>query len=238
MLPAGFNKAYCRKHSRTCPPAHFGVYYRPCGRVGGDFYDGFRLDEDHIGFYVADVVGHGLPAGLLTIFLKKAVRAKEIDGRHYRLLPPNEVLQLLNREMIQQALAETPFVTMVYALFDRRDGTLTLSRAGHPYPIYLPRRREPELLNVHGPLLGVFETTFAVQRQRLQPGDKVLFYTDGLNASGEGQPQNSTERLLGALPQYRALPIRELVSRLSLDLLGQEGPMDDFTLLGMEVEGS
>src|SRR5712692_83041 len=71
-------------------PARFAVHYRPCGRVGGDFYDIFRLDENHVGFFVADVMGHGVPASLLTIFLKKAVRTKEISGNHYRLLPPNE----------------------------------------------------------------------------------------------------------------------------------------------------
>ena len=90
------------------PPAYFAVHYRPSGRVGGDFYDVFRLDENHLGFYVADVMGHGIPASLLTIFLKKAVKAKEISGREYRLLPPDEVLQHINREMIAQALADVP----------------------------------------------------------------------------------------------------------------------------------
>src|SRR5207245_6456817 len=97
------------------PPARFAVRYRPCGRVGGDFYDVFRLDEDHVGFYVADVVGHGLPASLLTIFLKKAIRFKEISGQDYRLLFPHEVLECLNRDMIDQAVADNPFITMVYA---------------------------------------------------------------------------------------------------------------------------
>src|SRR5207245_1833721 len=111
------------------PPAQFAVHYRPCGRVGGDFYDIFRLDEDHIGFYVADVMGHGVPASLLTIFLKKAVQPKEIDGTTYRILPPDEVLQRLNHELISQAVAENPFITMVYALLNCRDGSLSFSRA-------------------------------------------------------------------------------------------------------------
>src|SRR5207248_1791010 len=127
---------------RTLPdmlPARFAVHYQPCGRVGGDFYDVFRLDEDHVGFYVADVVGHGVPASLLTIFLKKAIRPKEIFGKEYRLVPPDEVLRHLNREMIDQALAENPFITIAYGLYDRRDSSLTFARAGHPYPLYLDR---------------------------------------------------------------------------------------------------
>src|SRR6202007_1577929 len=74
------------------PTARFAVHYRPCGRVGGDFYDAFRLDERHVAFYVADAMGHGVPASLLTVFVKRGVRAKEIHGREYRLVPPGEVL--------------------------------------------------------------------------------------------------------------------------------------------------
>src|SRR5262249_14436510 len=78
------------------PRVRFAVHYRLCGRVGGDFYDAFRLDEQHVGFYVADAMGHGVPASLLTIFVKKGVKAKEVFGRRYRLLPPSEVLARLN----------------------------------------------------------------------------------------------------------------------------------------------
>src|SRR5438132_13448650 len=94
------------------PPARFAVHYRPSGRVGGDFYDVFRLDEDHIGFYVADVMGHGVTASLLTIFLKKAVKAKEFSGMEYRLLPTNEVLQTLNRCIYAIDLAGMQHITI------------------------------------------------------------------------------------------------------------------------------
>src|SRR6202030_3840730 len=94
------------------PEVRFAVHYEPCGRVGGDFYDVFRLDEKHLGFYIADAMGHGVPASLLTIFVKKGVRAKEISGQQYRLVPPGEVLQRLNRDLIQQELSDNPFITM------------------------------------------------------------------------------------------------------------------------------
>jgi sigma-B regulation protein RsbU (phosphoserine phosphatase) len=220
------------------PPVRFAVQYRPCGRVGGDFYDVFRLDEDHVGFYVADVMGHGIPAGLLTIFLKKAVRAKEIFGRNYRLLPPDEVLGRLNQEMLDQALAENPFITMVYGLFDRRQSTLAFARAGHPHPLYVPQAGEPELWRVHGTLLGVFETRFTVQTRQLRPGDKVLLYTDGLETSGDAPGQSGIDRLQSGATRHRDLPIGELVQRLAHELLVQSGQPDDFTLLGMELAAS
>jgi sigma-B regulation protein RsbU (phosphoserine phosphatase) len=217
------------------PPIQFAVYYRPCGRVGGDFYDVFRLDEDTVGFYVADVMGHGIPAALLTIFLKKAVHAKEIFGQEYRLIPPAEVLERLNREMIDLALAENPFITMVYGLFDRRDNTVSFARAGHPHPLHLPRSGAAQLWKAHGTLLGVFDTAFTMQTHRLEPGDKVLLYTDGIETNQESGIQPGMERLLAAAEQHRSLPIREFVAQLSRNVFAQSGQTDDLTLLGMEV---
>src|SRR5262245_30386893 len=167
--------------------ARFAVHYLLCGRVGGDFYDVFRLDERHVGFYVADAMGHGVPASLLTIFVKKGVRAKEVFGKQYRLVPPGEVLKHLNRELIDQALSENPFITMVYALFNHQDGTLQFARAGHPYPLYVPANGEPQFWRQEGLLLGIVDATFTDQVYPLQPGDKVLLYSDGIdNASFEG----------------------------------------------------
>jgi sigma-B regulation protein RsbU (phosphoserine phosphatase) len=226
MLPKSFP---------SLPPAKFAVYYHPCGRVGGDFYDVTRLDEDHLGFYVADVMGHGIPAALLTIFLKKAIQAKEIVGTHYRLLPPGEVLVRLNREMIQLALAESPFLTMIYALYDRRDSTVSFSRAGHPPPLYLPSSGELEFWALHGTLLGVFETEFAVEKRRMNPGDKLLLYTDGIETNDETENRQGALRLLAAAAKHRHRPIAELITQLSRELFVEGKQADDLTLLGMEV---
>jgi sigma-B regulation protein RsbU (phosphoserine phosphatase) len=218
------------------PAARFAVHYRPCGRVGGDFYDLFRLDENHVGLYVADAMGHGVPASLLTIFLKNGVRTKEISGKQYRLVPPDEVLQRLNRDLLEQQLAESPFITMVYLLFNWRNGTLQFARAGHPYPLYVPREGEPQLWELQGTLLGVFETQYAVQTRALQPGDKILLYTDGTDAEGPNGEPVGRDILLACAAKHRALPIQEFVDQLSHDLLGQTQQADDLTLLGLEMK--
>jgi sigma-B regulation protein RsbU (phosphoserine phosphatase) len=219
------------------PRLRFAVHYLLCGRVGGDFYDIFRLDEHHVGFYVADAMGHGVPASLLAIFVKKGVRAKEIFGKQYRLIPPGEVLQRLNRDLIEQALSEHPFITMVYVLLNFKDGTLSFARAGHPYPLLVPRQGEPQLWQVAGSLLGVFETVFPVQTQRLQPGDKVLLYSDGIdNAQFEGHPPG-IESLMACAARHRDLPIQDFLAGVARDLFGQSNPGDDLTLLGVEMLG-
>jgi sigma-B regulation protein RsbU (phosphoserine phosphatase) len=217
------------------PPARFAVRYHPSSQVGGDFYDVIRLDENHVGFYVGDVMGHGVPAGLLAMFLQRAVRAKEIVGRQYRLLAPDEVLRGLNHDLIYQALADQPFVTMIYALFDRRDGTIAFSRAGHPHPLYLPRSRRPELWPADGTLLGVFDTQFTVQTRRLRAGDKLLLYTDGVVTACDEQNPSGAERLLAEVELFRDAPIDQLVAQVGQNLLRRTERQDDFTLLGLEV---
>jgi sigma-B regulation protein RsbU (phosphoserine phosphatase) len=217
------------------PGARFAVHYQLCGRVGGDFYDIFRLDESHVGLYVADAMGHGVPASLLTIFVKKGVRAKEVAGRNYRLISPGEVLGRLNRDLVEQAMPDHPFITMVYVLYNHREGSLTFARAGHPYPLYVPRDGEPRLWQIEGSLLGVFDTTYPVQSQRLRPGDKVIVYSDGIDgASFEGRPVGG-ESLLACATRHRALPIEGFVAALARDLFGKDSRPDDLTMLGIEA---
>lgn len=208
----------------------FGVCYRPCGQVGGDFYDVVRLDEHHIGFYVADAMGHGVPASLLTIFLKKAVQPKEISASTYRLVPPHEVLARLNRDLIAQGLAELPFITMIYGLIDCRNGSLQFARAAHPHPLYLPQQGEPEQWQTPGTLLGVFEADYPQLQREMKRGDKVLLFTDGLSESG-----HDPAPVMAAAVEHRALPIQRLVEQVTERVLSTAKQPDDFTLLGLEI---
>ncbi len=217
------------------PHVRFAVHYLPWGRVGGDFYDVFRLDERHVGLYVADAMGHGVPASLLTIFVKKGIKPKEVSGQDYRLVPPDEVLFRLNRDLIDQQLSEHPFITMVYALFNHQDGTLQFARAGHPYPLFVPREGELEFWRQEGLLLGVLDAHFPPQTHRLRPGDKVLLYSDGVDqATFEGQPAGA-DSLVACAERHRRLPIQEFVAHLTRDLFGASAQQDDLTLLGLEM---
>ena len=216
------------------PHVRFAVHYLPYSRVGGDFYDIFRLDEKHIGFYVADAMGHGVAASLLTIFVKKGVRTKEVSGSQYRLLPPDEVLFKLNRDLIDQQLSEQPFITMVYALFNHVEGTLQFSRAGHPYPLYIPKQGEPRLWRQEGLLLGVHDAKYPRGSHQLFMGDKLLFYTDGVDGARFEDSPPGTASLVAFAARHRELPIQDFMTRLSRDLFGTDPQEDDLTLLGLE----
>src|SRR5262249_38891060 len=163
--------------------------------------------------YVADAMGHGVPASLLTIFLKKSVQLKEVANSHYRLLPPEEVLARLNRDLMAQGLAELPFITMVYGLLDCRDGTLRFARAAHPYPLYWPPEGPPEQWQTSGTLLGIFEAEYPPEQRVLHAGDKLLIYTDGLPKEEIGPPAP----LMQAVAEHRDLPIGAFVERVTSD---------------------
>jgi sigma-B regulation protein RsbU (phosphoserine phosphatase) len=223
---------------RTLPEIHqarFAVCYRPRSRIGGDFYDVQRLDEEHAGFYVADAMGRGLPAtSLLTIFVKKSMRIKEISGRSYRLVPPSEVLAGLNRDVVALGLPDPPFVTMLYAQLNCRDGALTFARAGHPPPLHVPENGNLQYWSATGTLLGVFEADYPQQTKQLRPRDKVLFVSDGVNPSMPGETGASFDPLLEAATKYRAEPLTSFVDNVSRELLLLSRGSEDFTMLGVE----
>jgi serine phosphatase RsbU (regulator of sigma subunit) len=158
----------------------FATLFRPAGWVSGDIYDVFRLDETRVGFYIADVVGHGMPAALLTMFIKKSLQTKRIVGNSYAIVPPNEALAQLNTDICLQDLTSCQFCTAVYGIVDTAELTLQYARGGHPVPVLLSGDGTTNHLNAAGALLGVFpEEKFQLCQVPLVPGDRVVFYSDG-----------------------------------------------------------
>jgi serine phosphatase RsbU (regulator of sigma subunit) len=208
------------------------AHYRPCGRVGGDCHGAVLLDGDHIGLYVADAMGHGVTAGLLTLFLRQALQPSDDNGSPHRILPPDEVLDRVNRALLELALPDVPFLSMVYAVLNCTDGTCRFARAGHPLPLHLPREGPIEEWHAAGNLLGVFPTGYSTQTRRLGSGDKLLIVTDGLAP----QPV-SHDNLLACAGAHRHLPAQEFVDRLAHELLAQSTADEDVTLLGLELAG-
>ena len=215
--------------------AKFAVCYRPRSRVGGDFYDVRRLDEDHVGFFVADVIGHGTAAGsLLGVFVRQSANWKHIAGTRYRLIPPDEILAAVNRDLLGLGLEDPPLVAMLAGTLNVRAGTLTVARAGLPSPVFLPAAGEPRAWAVPGPFLGTAETTYQLHSAAFAPGDKLLVGTDGTRPGGEPSQQGPDE-LLAASARHRELTGQAFVDAVARDLLPHVRHPDDFTLLAIEM---
>ncbi len=217
----------------------WATIFLPAEWVSGDIYDVVRIDEQHIGFYVADVVGHGMPAALLTIFLKQALVMRETVGNNYRVFSPAEVVKNLNVRMAAQKLSGYQFATCCYCLLNTKTFQLTYARAGHPYPILMRPGQPPEQLEVRGSLLGIFEQAEYVQRTvQLQPGDKLLLYSDG------GEPfigkfdEQGRFNFGDEFSKIKDLPIVEIVEVLNTRVQNPEiepPETDDITVVGLEV---
>ena len=220
--------------------ARFGVLYRPAAWVSGDIYDIARLDETHVGFYVADVVGHGMPAALLTMFIKKSLQTKRIVGNTYQLVPPHVSLRELNIDICEQNLPSCQFCTAIYAVLDTQSLKMTFARGGHPEPILVRADGRIERLWSEGSLLGIFpDEQFTSLECQFQPGDRLLLYTDGAeDALGRG-PDGKVAPMEHSLSSLAELTREEMLLRLSaaVDSRHQDNTrIDDVTVLVMDIE--
>lgn len=169
---------------RTPPHAEeldFAWVFRPAGYVSGDIFDIRPLDDRRWMFFLADVVGHGVPAALLTMIVARGLAISERQNRS-----PGEILLGLNREMCDNPEGPQRFATAVYGVIDARTLEVTLAAAGHPPPlVFGPEGHEK--IEADGPLLGVFEdATFEERSFRLKLGQTLLLYTDGFELAFPG----------------------------------------------------
>jgi sigma-B regulation protein RsbU (phosphoserine phosphatase) len=223
-------------------PLKFAQLYRPAGWVSGDIFDVFRIDERYLGIFIADAMGHGTAAGLMTMFLRRALIPKQGHGDAERILTPAEAVRQLHEGLARQDLPHAQFVTAAYALLDIESLEIRLARGGHPYPLHVDAGGAIREMRCEGGLLGVagLEPEFDEHHGRLTPGDKVIFYTDGLEelfiAARDGQSEQAdfTEQLL----DWSRLDANSFVTTLADHLDQQEGslnPADDITVVVAEV---
>ena len=222
------------------PGAHFSTRILPFSSVSGDFFDIFRLDETHVGFYIADARGHGVPAALLTIYIKKGLWTKDIDGHNYRIVPPAETLARLNNDLLAEGLADSHFITICYCVYNVKTRTLVYSHGGHPPALLVRAGGAITELEEGGPLLGVLEDEYDQGSVDIAPGDKLVLYSDGFeHMTLKDDPDvvglDAFNALVG---RFADLPVQEMVKSIinaslanGLDVDAQ----DDITVLAMEA---
>ncbi len=227
----------------------FHTLWRPAGYVGGDIYDVFRLDERRVGFFLADAVGHGVPAALMTMYIKRSLQTKMIDpgaDRGYRILQPAEALEQLNADMLAPSSARDRFATALYGVIDTQTRELTLARGGHPPPLLLRVGGGVERLSPEGGLLGIFpDEPFEEMTVTLGAGDRVVLYSDGFELAlrdppdrirGTGNDRRHMERLIALRDGDAAAGMAELEAELDREA-GSLSPDDDVTLILLDVGG-
>ena len=222
-------------------PAHFATVFRPAGHVSGDCYDVFRLDEDHVGFYVADAVGHGVPAALLTMFIRHTLATKQIvPGCGYRLLSPAETLANLNAALLDEGLSADTFATAVYGTVNVRTRRVILARAGHPAPLVLTAGGLIVPVDPDGGLLGVLpDETYDEASFDLTPGDRLLLYTDGVEVAFADSSSASLARWHDLMSAHARSPAAALLAGVAgaVDAFnGDAPPRDDLTLLALTLD--
>jgi len=225
------------------PPLKFRALYRPASWVSGDMYDVFRIDEQRVGVFEADAMGHGIAAGLMTMFLHRGLMPKEVDGSRYRIIQPAEAMSNLHTLLLNQRLPNCQFVTAVYAIIDVGTLEMCVSRAGHPYPLHIRADGAISEVETGGGLLGIadVEPEFGERRVRLSAGDKVVFYTDGIEdvliqapAAEEGEGPRFTPQLL-EWAKLRGDVFMEALGRHLDCLEGSLHQADDVTVVMVEV---
>jgi serine phosphatase RsbU (regulator of sigma subunit)/predicted ester cyclase len=207
-------------------------FYQPAREVGGDFYDFHLLSDGRVGLAVGDATGHGIPAALVMSTTSGMLR---LAAQSYS--SPGEMLQRVNEALVADIPPST-FVTCFYAILDLQSGHLVYANAGHDLPC---RRHEHAVaeLKARGMPLGLMpKMSYEEKETVLDPGESVLFYSDGLiEAHNPQREMFGVPRLRGLLGEsskggrYLSATLMEELGRFTGEGWEQE---DDITLLTLE----
>ena len=205
----------------------------PAKEVGGDFYDFFLVDDDHLAMVMADVSGKGVPAALFMVITKTLIKNRAQMGDS-----PAEILYHVNNQLCDGNETEM-FVTVWMAILELSTGKGVAVNAGHEHPVICRRGGRHELVIYrHSMVVAAMEDmVFREHSFELHPGDRLFVYTDGVpEATNTRNELFGTERMLEALNRDpEASPEAQLKAvRESLDAFVGDAPQfDDITMLGM-----
>lgn len=211
----------------------------PAKEVGGDFYDFFFVDENHLGLVIADVSGKGIPASLFMVISKTIIKNLALSGK---TMSPAQILQEANNQLCEGNEASL-FVTVWLGILDLNAGTVTAANAGHEFPAVRQPGKNFELIrDKHGVVLaGMENMVYADYEFTLEKGATLFVYTDGVpEATNANNELFELERTVQALNVNPAAEPKELLSivRGEVDKFVGEAPQfDDLTMLAIKYKG-
>jgi phosphoserine phosphatase RsbU/P len=215
-----FQKAMLPRAALDSQRSRMAWLFLPSSRVSGDAINGFRLDDEHIGFYNVDVAGHGVAAAMVGMLMTQSLDPRSTgcvlhrpgqDGQT-RITPPAQALLALNRQMTSLELGSN-YLTCIYGVLDERTGETVLVRAGHTVPVIARADGSTEVLDEEGDMpVGLFDfADYHHLHCQLAPGDRLCLYSDGVTeCESPEEIEYGVERLAAFLASRRQDPIEAL----------------------------
>ena len=201
--------------------------------IGGDFYDFFHIDDDHIAFVIGDVCGKGIPAALFMAFSRTIIRSKGIQ------CGTAKACMTESNRLLAAYSADCMFVTVFYAIYNTKTGLVTYSNAGHNPPhVVRSDGRVEELPKSKDPMMGIFEVEYKEASLQLEPGDMLVMFTDGVTeAMNPDRMEFGTRQLmtiLGGQAGKSSQQIIEVVKNAIKDFAEGAEQSDDITMLAIK----
>ena len=217
----------------------FDIYasMKPAKDVGGDFYDFFLVDDDHLCLVIADVSGKGIPAALFMMVSRTILANIAMMG-----MSPREVLEKTN-DAICANNNEEMFVTVWLGILEISTGKVTAANAGHEYPVLKKPGRDFEILiDKHGFVVGGMENVkYKEYEFNMEPGAMLFLYTDGLpEATNKEETMFGVELMMDALNESLDLSPKEILDHMKERVdgfVGSAPQFDDLTMLSLEYFG-
>jgi sigma-B regulation protein RsbU (phosphoserine phosphatase) len=197
-------------------PVRLAVHHRPRPRAGCVLYDAVRIDENRVGVWVAEAGGSAVTAGWVGVAVKHAANG---------LGSPADVLDRVNRALLDLGLDPPPLVGMVCALIDARTGEVAVSRGGVPPPVRVPADGPADVWVGPGPFLGAFDADYPSETKVLRPGEKLLLRT--------GTPDADADPVPPAAVRHRPLSGSAFADAVARDV-GMLADGDELTLVVVE----
>ncbi|MBF0100450.1 MAG: serine/threonine-protein phosphatase [Desulfobacterales bacterium] len=224
----------------------FAWKFIPSEIIGGDIFNVFYIDDEHIGLYMLDVSGHGVPAAMITVSVSQMLQTQQdflirAGNKDKKKLSPQHILNTLDHEYPIERFDK--FFTIIYLIININSGRLMYSNAGHPPPILLHSDGNYELLNKGGTIIGMGGLIpFEEETKQLQKGDKLILYTDGMTEYlSKNKEYYGIERVLKTVCQRKDDSIQIILNEMLASMMyfgDHVSVQDDISILGIHFNGN
>lgn len=229
---------------------NFAWQFKPCDELAGDIFNVLKLDQRHVGFYVLDVSGHGVPAALLSVTLSRLLTPTNDQSSlllqsgngtpEPEIISPAEVANRLNKQFqIDDSIGQ--YFTLLYGIIDVEEMVLQFVSAGHPGLLHLRAGQNARIVEVSGFPIG-FQEHLAYREESLplSPGDRLILYSDGIietrNAEGELFGKERFTELFRSAANLTLQNSLNFVMKKVADWRGTDRFEDDVTVLAIELQ--